>query len=246
MKKTLFFCFAMLLCIVLILPLAAEAAVVPMEITVQDKADLLTLEEEQAIADLQGRSPRDVRLFLVTATRQLTEREVAALCGADQGEHAAVLVIDRNASGVYYYEMFLFNRADKMMTISESNAILDDPQVYGDLKNGRLAEGATRFFSLVSDEIDEWYRQRPLWITGVGIGVGLLIGGITVLCVFLGYRKKRHGESYPLSRYANLQLTESVDHFVGSFVTRVRIQSNSGSSGGGGGGGFSGGSRGRR
>ena len=92
MKKTLFFCFAMLLCIVLILPLAAEAAVVPMEITVQDKADLLTLEEEQAIADLQGRSPRDVRLFLVTATRQLTEREVAALCGADQGEHAAVLV----------------------------------------------------------------------------------------------------------------------------------------------------------
>ena len=64
--------------------------------------------------------------------------------------------------------------------------------------------------------------------------------------LFLSYRKKRHGESYPLSRYANLQLTESVDHFVGSFVTRVRIQSNSGSSGGGGGGGFSGGSRGRR
>ena len=64
--------------------------------------------------------------------------------------------------------------------------------------------------------------------------------------IFLSYRKKRHGESYPLSRYANLQLTESVDHFVGSFVTRVRIQSNSGSSGGGGGGGFSGGSRGRR
>lgn len=249
MKKTLFFCFAMLLCIALLLPLAAETATVPMEIAVQDKADLLTPEEERVVAGLQGRSPRDVKLFLITATRQLTEREVAALCGADQGVNAAVLVVDRNTSGVYYYEMFLFNRADKMMTYSESDAILDDPQVYRDLKNGRLAEGATRFFSLVSDEIDEWHRQRPFWIAGVGIGVGLLIGGITVLCVFLSYRKKRHGESYPLSRYADLQLTESVDYFVGSFVTRVRVQSNSGGSGGGGGGGgggFSGGSRGRR
>ena len=60
-----------------------------------------------------------------------------------------------------------------------------------------------------------------------GLIGGALIGGITVLCVFLFYRKKRHGASYPLDRYASMDLTDSEDRFVGSYDTRVRIQNNS-------------------
>ena len=75
----------------------------------------------------------------------------------------------------------------------------------------------------------------------IGVVVGLLAGGGAVLGVFLYYRKKQHGESYPLDRYAKLQLTEAEDRFVGSFVTRTRVQSSSSGGGGGSHGGHRGG-----
>ena len=56
--------------------------------------------------------------------------------------------------------------------------------------------------------------------------IGAIVGIVTVVLVWLRYRKKKHGESYPLSRYADLYLTESHDRFVGSYVTRVRVQNS--------------------
>ena len=55
---------------------------------------------------------------------------------------------------------------------------------------------------------------------------GVLAGGFTALGVALSYRRKKRGSSYPLDRYAKLNLTLREDRFVGSFVTRTRIQSN--------------------
>ena len=77
----------------------------------------------------------------------------------------------------------------------------------------------------------------------LGVVLGALAGGGAVLGVFLYYRKKQHGDSYPLDRYAKLHLTDAQDRFVGSYITRTRVQSNSG---GGGGGGSRGGHRGGR
>ena len=65
-----------------------------------------------------------------------------------------------------------------------------------------------------------------LSIVLISVSVGAMVGGGTVIGVWLCYRRKKRGESYPLSRYADLYLTESHDRFVGSFVTRVRVQNS--------------------
>ena len=254
MEKLIVLALVLLFCLALMLNVGAEAASGAMRITVLDQASLFDAEDLQYFADLQGTPVRgDVQLLLITSNYALSEGEVAALCGADRGAAVAALLIKPSGNS-YYYEMFLFNRADKMLTRAESDAILDNDQVYRNIKGGRLLTGATCFFELCVGEINEWHRQRPLWIVGVGTAVGTLAGGLSVLGVVLTYRRKRHGESYPLDRYAKLELTERSDIFVGSFVTRTRVQSSSGNGsgglgrggGGGFGGGFSGGSRGGR
>ena len=77
----------------------------------------------------------------------------------------------------------------------------------------------------------------------IAVVAGLLAAGGSVLGVVLFYLKKQHGVSYPLDRYAKLHLTHREDRFVGSHVTRVRVQSSNGSGGSRGGGSRGGGGR---
>lgn len=246
MRKSLFFCILLLLFTALLFPAsAAEGTASPYNIKVLDTADFLTENEEAMLAAKTGGSTHGIGFYLVTSPNRLTATRVNDLCGID-GEAAVVLVID-GAPGSYYYEMFTFNGADDLFSDGDVDDILDADDVYYNIKRGSLYAGCSAFFDLCRQVIAEEIAAQnafPWYAVIAGVIGGVLIGGITVLCVFLSYRKKRHGESYPLDRYAGLQLTEQQDRFVGSYVTRVRIQSNSG--GGSGGRGFSGGSRGRR
>ena len=243
MRKLTFLLTLLLLLICLCLPLsAAEEGSATLQ--VYDNADFFTDEQEARLEQIP--CTHDVAYFVVTSGSKMSDYQVANRCGIGSEPPAIVLVIDRT-DDTYYYEMFVFNRADKMFFESESEAILDDPTLYNAIKRaGDLELGCTRFFELCTNEVNEWHFSRPLWILLIAAIVALLAGGFTVLGVFLHYRKKRHGESYPLGQYTNLQLTESRDVFTGSHITRVRVQSNSGGGGRSGGGGFSGGSRGRR
>ena len=62
-----------------------------------------------------------------------------------------------------------------------------------------------------------------LWI---GIFAGVLVGGIVAGCIIYTYKKKTKSAIYPLGRYANLDLKMRDDVFMGSFVTKRRIQSS--------------------
>ncbi|MBQ8356943.1 MAG: hypothetical protein IJX39_03945 [Clostridia bacterium] len=246
MRKVYFLVLCVLLIAALSLPTLAHTA------TVYDQADLIPLRHE-----LQMKQPYDcdvpngVNFYVVTASNRMTSREVVNLCHIGNDENAVVLVIDRQ-NDTYYYEMFTYNWADDALSDSEVDDILDDPEVYEYIKGGYLYAGWERFCTLVESELQaqaqlerEREARKPLMSVIVGLVVAVLAGGGTALGVFLYYRRKQHGETYPLDRYARMHLTESHDRFVGSFVTRVRVQSNNGGSGGGGRG-PSGGSRGRR
>ncbi len=56
-----------------------------------------------------------------------------------------------------------------------------------------------------------------------GLLFGALAGGIAALCVFLSYKNKVHGSTYPLEEFSKLNLTASKDNFITKNVTVVRI-----------------------
>lgn len=248
MKKALCFLMLALLLSLLTLPLSAHSA------CVIDSGNLLTEQEVQELEQSCKCVDYDIDFYVLTRqnlSSYLSNSQVRNACGISRDENAIVLLI-RTHQGTFYYDMYTFGEADGIFSDSDVDDVLDAPDVYSNLKSGHLGEGALAFNSRCQNVLNSHYQQKvalhakaPLIAVATGVGVGLLAGGITALCIVLSYRKKRHGESYPLDRYARLQLTQHQDIFVGSHVTRVRVQSaSSGSRGGGFGGG--GGHRGGR
>ena len=62
---------------------------------------------------------------------------------------------------------------------------------------------------------------------GIGIIAGILVAGIVAGCIIYTYKKKTKSAIYPLGRYADLDLKIREDRFMGSFVTKRRIQTSS-------------------
>ncbi len=246
MKKIILL--SLVLCLTLLpsaLSVSAEAAG---SVTVLDIAGMLSDDEESKLRSNFGEKRHGTAMYFVTANRRLPLSAVESICGITDGVSAVVLVVDR-ADSTYSYELFTFGHVDRVLSNRACNEILDDERLYGLIKMGCIYDGAARFLTITEARIaSDWYEpgERCGGI-GVSIAVGVvtavLAGGGSALGVMLHYRKRRHGASYPLDRYANLQLTCREDRFVGSSVTRVRVQSA-----GSGGGGRSGGgrSRGRR
>ena len=253
MRKLCFLLLLLLLVSVLTLTASASSAT-----TVIDNAGLATDTEFLRNVSACNCTFANFSPYLVTGTEASApdNSTVRRICGLDEDSDAIVLYI-RFYKGTYYYDMYTFGKAYDAFTDREIDTVLDDPDVYTNLKAGRIEEGYQAFYHachpIVADYYGEYLKQieaererqqrAPLTAVLVGLISGVVVAGITVLCVFLYYRKKRHGESYPLDRYARLNLTQANDIFIGSHVTRVRVHSSSsgGRSGGGGGGGHRGG-----
>lgn len=255
MRKLCFLITAILLAILFCIP---SFALTP---TVVDRAQLLNSTERQQLEQGIPGAEGGVSYYLLTFVAMTTAPDditVVSACGIGADEDAVVLVIRKVGSAYYeagfeyYYDMYTFNRADVIFSRSDVNGVLDAPEVYGNIKEGRLGVGACAFFGECAQVVRDYeqsqaskQRLRPLIASLWGLGIGVAAGGIAVLCVFLYYRKKQHGETYPLHRYTKMNLTVCSDVFVGTSVTRVRVQSSS-SGGRSGGGGPSGGHRGGR
>lgn len=248
MKKLTLIALFLLLLAALTLPALAYP------VTVQDNAQLLDADAEARITSATAEA-HGLRFYLLT--QRVSSRDdipsdnrMESICGITRDDAAVVLLVSV-VNGSYYYDMYTYNDAYDMFSDRDVDAVLDAFLVNDNLKAGRIEKGATAFFeeccrvsAKYAERQAEKERRAPLVAVIVGAVAGLLAGGGAVLGVFLYYRKKQHGESYPLDRYAKLNLTESSDRFVGSFITRTRIQSSNGGIGGGGG--SSGGHRGGR
>lgn len=156
-----------------------------------------------------------------------------------------ILLVISYEYGTYYYELFTKGAPHTDITDKEANRILDNKGVYDNIKSGKLYEGIDEFITLAEKAASGKLRNsfKKVFVPSLIISLAVSVGASVF--VFFKYRKKLHSASYPLEKYASLNLSVSDDKFITKTVTRVRVNSSS-SSGGRSSGGGGGGSRGRR
>lgn len=154
-----------------------------------------------------------------------------------------VLLVISYEYDTYYYELFTKGAPQTDITDKEANRILDNKGVYDNIKSGKLYEGIDEFMTLAEKAASGKLRNsfKTVFIPSLIISLAVAVGALVF--VFFKYRKKLHSASYPLEKYASLNLNVSDDRFITKTVTRVRVKTPSSSSGGRSSGG---GSRGRR
>ena len=163
---------------------------------------------------------------------------------AGEGFDDLVLLVISYEYGTYYYELFTKGSAYTDISDKESNKILDNDGVYDNIKSGKLYEGIDEFITLAEKAVSGKLRNSFKAVFVPSLIISLIVAiGLSVY-VFFAYRKKLHAVSYPLEKYATLNLTTANDNFIHKTVDRVRVSSSSSSGGGRSSGG--GGSRGRR
>lgn len=155
-----------------------------------------------------------------------------------------VLLVVSYEYGEYYYELFTKGSAHTAITDKEANKILDNDKVYDNIKLGRLYDGIDAYVTLAETAVEGKLRNSFKAVFVPSLVISLLVAIGASVGVILKYRKKLHSESYPLDRYAKLDLNVANDNFITKTVSRVRVKDSSSSSGGGRSSG--GGSRGRR
>ena len=146
----------------------------------------------------------------------------------------------------YYYYVDTVGAPYSLITDKEIDRILDNPKVYNNIKSGNLADGILAYAPLTVTAINSHLRPNIGRVLAVSVIIAAVVAFVTCLCVFLSYRKKQHSPSYPLDKYARLNLMISRDTFLTKTVTRVRINTSSSSGGGSRSGGGGGGRRGGR
>lgn len=165
---------------------------------------------------------------------------------SEEDDFVLLIVFHDTFERAWYYDIYTFGSADRALSNREIGLILDAPEVYDNLKTGRIYEGLCGFMPLVADYMltDAKAPLGPHIAFSV-IGA-MVISGIAVLVVVLKYRMKVKPTNYPLDQYATLKPGRAQDIFLGSSVTSHTVSSSSGGSGGSSGRGSGGGHRGGR
>jgi uncharacterized membrane protein YgcG len=144
-----------------------------------------------------------------------------------------ILLIIINDLGTYYYDLDTCGRADSLIKGTEVDLILDDPDVFYNLKGGNLFDGTMAFVEVASKA----YAERiafPMKDVIVGsLVIALIIALVVCGIIIARYRMKLKPTNYPLDQYAKLKLNEQSDIFIGKHTLRRRIDSGGSRSGGG-------------
>ena len=218
---------------------------------VLDRDDKLSSAEKESIYDAskEAESLTDI-IFLVaiydeTGGIPSGSATVSSFGYSSAQDDVVLLIIECHQGGVYYYEMFTYGYAHTSLSDRVANRILDNNNVFDNIKSGNLVDGAVAFISETANEL-KGSSSADSGLDGEGIAVRVAIalaaGIISVVTVIVIYKVKLKSPIYPLSQFTELKLTDRSDIFIGKTVTRTKINTSSGSSSGGG----SGGSRGRR
>ena len=235
-----------------ILPISAQS--VSKETHLFDLADLLTEKDEFDVYSniVNFIDEADIHIVIITDTLiHVKDWTIRGYLSDISSPDIIVLTVSL-VEGSYYYNLFTYGRAHTGLSDSDVNAILDHPTVYGNLKGGNISTGIIEFINVTKEyaaNIPQEQMPEEAGIDWSFLPVAILISVVSALIccgiVVARYKMKLKPTNYPLERFARLELTDRQDIFVGSFVTKRRI--NTGSSGGGhSGGGRSGGHRGGR
>jgi uncharacterized membrane protein YgcG len=216
-----------------------------------DRDNNLSTSEEQRIYDAATGAESLTGVIFLVAVYDCdfgipSGSSVVSSFGYSTSKDDVVLLIIEQDGGSYYYEMFTYGRAHTSISDSAADRVLDNRDVYSNIKSGNLADGAVAFINKTTEELQESAADASgfdLEEIAVRIAISLAAGIASVVVVIVIYKTKLKSPIYPLSQFADLKLAERSDIFIGKNVTRTKINTSSGSSGSGG---SSGGSRGRR
>ena len=214
---------------------------------IYDKAGIIEDEVriEAALSDFEAECGIPIRLVTTVGENSYDLAEL----GFVYGENLIVLEINfYNYTNTYYYYLDTFGDAYDKISDSEVDRILDADAVYDNIKGGRFADGVEAFAKLTSKAY-LGKLQEPMWNTIlVSLIIASVIGAVTVASVIYTYKRKLKAPIYPLERYARLNLSsgDCSDIFIGSTVSKVRVNTSSGRSAGGSRGRTGGGRRGGR
>ena len=133
----------------------------------------------------------------------------------------------------YYYDLYTYGKASSRIKDTEVDPILDDPDVFYNLKGGKLFDGTMAFV-----EVAAYAYSDRLAYPMEDVIVGSLVFAAIVALVACGvviarYRMKLKPTNYPLDQYAKLKLNERTDVFIGQHTIRRRIDNGGSRSGGG-------------
>lgn len=229
---------------------------------VYDTADLYDSDEETEISLAAEKVYTESGLLTVVVTDYGIYDMLGSLPYYSSGaEDMLLLSVDMQAREfeVYQYNA-TYGESAFRVSYSESESILDS--IFPDMAGGYYADAALLFIgmseeyfvntdSFSPDSVGDGYEyidypyeeeeRSALEYLVMGLLGGAIAGGISVLCVWLSYKRKVHGDTYPLGQFADLSLTENKDTFITKNVIVTRIPDPPQSSGGGGGGFRSGG-----
>jgi uncharacterized protein len=237
-----------LLCLVavLVFPAAAE------ETRVYDPSGMLTEAEASSLAARMDElsSAYGVEFYFAT---YVAENRYDDFYGDDyctrvqnlNGTDAVLLVVTyEEFNRTYYYNMYTYGDANYDINQKEVNYILDDYDVYYNLKGGEIYDGAKAFFELSATAFEGRLGAPWILVILVSAVIALIIGLAVCAGVVASYKKKRASVDYPLEHFAKLELTKEKDSFVREYTTRTYVPRSSSGGGGsrhGGGGGHRGG-----
>ena len=150
--------------------------------------------------------------------------------GLDPDDSLILLIITRQY-GTTYYDMYTYGDAEKRLKNSEINTILDDDNVYYNIKNGSIVDGVTAFANLSSQYYNDDDSVPIAPVILIGLLVGVLAAAVTCGIIIAKYKMKLVPSNYPLEHYTKLSLRNSQDVYITSSVICTTISSSSGGSG---------------
>ena len=249
-----FLALLLLLSFLLILPLGAEPAISQ---SVYDGAMLLDRQAQNNLtAQIDSlRSETGCSFFVATHKMRTPYDEYWGVeflqdYGYSEQSNMIILIVTLDRE-TYYYDMYTYGNATRKIPDHEVDYILDQPEVFNNIKSGSLEEGISAFLSYSAKAYDGLVGPFYIRAFVISLIIALVVGGLVCLAVYNAYKAKKRSVDYPLDRFAKLELNDKQDVFAGSFVTKRVINTNNGSSrggsfGGGGGRGGGGGHRGGR
>ena len=223
--------------------------IIPSGELLTDRGDVIPDADEdeiiEAIAEAESGLDTKIRVFAYRGTSYYDYLDY--IDESEESFYSLVLLVIQydDYSDEYYYYLDTYGDAHYSIKDKEVDRILDNNEVYDNIKSGNLREGIIAFATLAKKASAEDLRPDFVKVLIISLVIAVIVAFIVCLSIYLAYKKKLHAESYPLNRFASLDLKIERDSFVTKFITRVRINtSNDGSSRSGGG--RSGGGGGRR
>ena len=205
--------------------------VIPKGEYLTDKGELIPNSEENAISDALAAAETGcgamIRVYTYVGLYEDYGINDYITDSEENIENLVLLVIryDYYDSEFYYY-VCTAGDADSKITSGELDRILDDDGVYDKIKAGNLKDGIIAYASLTADAYLGTLRPNFIKVLIVSLVIALAVSVSISMWVYFSYRKKLHSESYPLGRYASMDLKIQRDSFVTKFVTCVRIKTS--------------------